>query len=256
MVPEKYRQFAVVLALFILGLFTFGGMPDVIAHGDGLVKRVQLADSPGLIEKTPEQLARENPRPKYDRGQPTLDVSDDAAMRVMAVKGDGFSTGQAEPLNLAAGRKIDYIAIGQPVDQVMRELGQVVGLHVVAGPGISGTVRKRHFRGEFASEMEKLAQEYSLFWFADGGVVYVDGLEDQRTKLVKLKNVSKEQVYEAMEEAGMGRAKSRVVVASSDGNARVTGPESFQKAIEILLAGLEPSDSPDVKIIKYGAKVN
>jgi hypothetical protein len=231
-------------------------MPDVIAHGDGLIKRVQLSDDPGPAVKTPEQLGRENPRPKYDRGLPTLDISDESMMRTTAVKAESLSIAQADDLNLAAGRKIDYIAIGQPVDQVMRELGQVVGLHVIAGPGINGTVRKRHFRGEFASEMEKLAQEYSLFWFADGGVVYVDGLEDQKTKLVKLKNVSKEQVYEAMDEAGMGRAKSRVIVASSDGNARVTGPETFQKAIEILLAGLEPADSPDVKIIKYGAKVN
>jgi hypothetical protein len=242
--------------LFGLGLFTFGGTPNVSARGDGIVKRVQLEEPQGFFEKSPEQLGRENPRPKYERGLPTLDVSDNTPQ---ASKGDNLNAAQPsglESLALAAGRKIDYVALAQPVEQVMHELGQNVGLRVIAGPGITGTVRRRHLKGEFAPLMEKLANEYSLFWFADGGVVYVDGLNDQKTKIVKLKNVSKEQIYEAMDQAGMGRVKTRVVVTASEGNARVIGPESFQKAIEGLLAGLEPAEDPDIKIIKYGTKIN
>jgi len=255
----KYKQFAVIFMLFGLGLFTFGSTPYVSARGDGLVKRVQLEDPDLPVDKSTEQLARENPRPKYDRGLPTLDVSDKGAMQ--AVKGDSVIANaqlvsSAEPLTLATGRKIDYVALSQPVDQVMREMGQAVGLRVVAGPGINGSVRKRHFKGEFAPLADRLAQEYNLFWFADGGVVYVDGLEDQKTKVVKLKNISREQVYEAMDQAGMGRAKTRVVIASGEGNARVTGPESFQRSVESLLASLEPADDPDIKIIKYGTKIN
>jgi type II secretory pathway component GspD/PulD (secretin) len=252
----KYKQFAVIFMLFGLGLYTFGGTPYVSAHGDGVVKRVQLDDPPAFIEKTPEQLGRENPRPNYERGLPTLDVSDKAGPAATA-KSDSLATPPAvDPISLAAGRKIDYVALGQPVDQVMRELGQAVGLRVVVGSGISGTVRKRHFKGEFAPLMDRLSQEYNVFWFADGGVVYVDGLDDQKTKVVKLKNIGKEQIYEAMDQAGMGRAKARVVVAAGEGNARVTGPESFQKAIEGLLASLEPAEDPDIKIIKYGTKIN
>lgn len=251
---SKYKQFAVIFILLGLGFYTFSGAPSVVARGDGIIRRIQLEDPPlGEAEKSPEQLGRENPRPKYDRGLPTLDVSDQDAK---TKKSDSVNApAQAPDLGFSAGRKIDYVALSQGVDQVMRELGQSVGLRVVAGPGITGTVRKRHLKGEFAPLMDRVAQEYNLFWFADGGVVYVDGLDDQKTKVIKLKNVSKEQIYEAMDQAGMGRAKSRVILAS-EGNARVTGPDSFQKAIEGLLAGLEPAEEPDIKIIKYGTKVN
>jgi hypothetical protein len=244
--------------LFGLAVYGLGGTPYVSARGDGIVRRVQIEEAEAVGEKSPERLARENPRPKYDRGLPTNDISEEAAQK--QAKGDSYNA-QAQAAapdapGLGAGRKIDYVAIGQSVEQVMRELGQSAGLRVVAGGPISGNVKKRHFKGEFTPLMDKLAQEYGVFWFADGGVVYVDGLEDQKTKIVKLKNVSKEQVYEAMDMAGMGRAKSRVIVAAGEGNARVTGPESFQRSMENLLAGLEPSESPDIKIIKYGTRIN
>jgi hypothetical protein len=262
MLKPKNRQFIVIFTLCGLAMLYFSGIPHVeAARGDGLIKHVQIDDADiSYSEKSPERLAEENPRPKYERGLPTVDRSDNEASKT-SNKSDSIGavapvTNIASTPALGAGHKIDYVAISQPVDQVMREMGQAIGIRIVAGQGVNGMVRKRHFKGEFASLMDKLAQEYSLFWFPDGGVVYVEPLEQQITKNVKLKNLGREQVYEAMDQAGMGRVKSRVLIASGEGVARVTGPESFQKAIESLLASLAVPEDPDIKIIKYGTRIN
>lgn len=215
----------------------------------------------------------------YEQAQPTIETAgpkSDAEARERkkqaqlaektAPKGDSLQPRQAAvspsavvtppAATLGSGRKIDYVAISQPVEQVIKELGQAVGLRVVAGSGVSGTVRKRHFKGDFPVLMDSLAQEFGLFWFADGGVVYAETLEGQKTRIVALKNTGAEQLYETMDLMGLGRVKSHVLVSPGEGNVRVTGPDSLQKAIDNILATLKPPEDPEIKVIKYGTRVS
>lgn len=243
-----------------------GGMPFVEARGDGIVKRIELENQQREEpEKIEGRLSLQARKPPYIRDEPTVDLAsaadiEDGSRAKSAVarrKGDNANASVfQETPGITSDRKIDYIAVQQPVAQVMRELGQAVGLRVIAGQGVDAVVRRRHFEGMFPVLMDSLAAEYGLFWFPDGGVIYAEPLESQQTKTVKLKNVSSEQIYEAMDLMGLGRVKSRVQASPGEGSVRVIGPDSFQKTVAGLLTSLEPPDDPDIKIIKYGRREN
>ena len=199
-------------------------------------------------------------KPRYDRGQATEDVAigkddGDTTMKP-AAKPKPAKPVQMSMAGVNGGQEIDYVAVNQSVALAARELGQAAGLRVVAGPSVDGTIRKRHFKGLFPVLMDSLAKEYSLFWFPDGGVIYVEPLADQQTKVVKLKNVSAEQLYEAMDLAGLTAVKNRVLSAPGDSAVRVIGPDSFQRVIAALMSTLEPAEAPDIKIISYGRRAS
>ncbi len=199
-------------------------------------------------------------KPRYDRGQATEDVAigkddGDTTMKP-AAKSKPAKPVQMSMAGVNGGQEIDYVAVNQSVALAARELGQAAGLRVVAGPSVDGTIRKRHFKGLFPVLMDSLAKEYSLFWFPDGGVIYVEPLADQQTKVVKLKNVSAEQLYEAMDLAGLTAVKNRVLSAPGDSAVRVIGPDSFQRVIAALMSTLEPAEAPDIKIITYGRRAS
>ncbi len=252
--PEPgVRLLLLTPALFMLCAFTLDSRP-ANAH---LIQLAQYAPYTPATEETPAeelQAPPANRKPVYTRGQSTVDSTADDVAPAKPKKVKTEAAGDLAVPVPGAGRSIDYVAVQQPLDQALRELGQAAGVRVVASDGVKGTVRKRHLKGELPMLLDKLAQEFGLFWFPDGGAVYVEALDEQKTKVVKLKNVGREQIYEAMDQAGLSRAKSRVQV--SDGSARVVGSDNFHKTIEDLLASLAPPEDPDIKIIKYGTKVS
>ena len=212
------------------------------------------------MQAAPDMAPITQGKPRYDRGQATEDVAigkddGDSTMKP-AAKAKPGKPAQMSIAGVNGSQEIDYVAVNQSVALAARELGQAVGLRVVAGPSVDGTIRKRHFKGLFPMLMDSLAKEYSLFWFPDGGVIYVEPLADQQTKVVKLKNVSAEQLYEAMDLAGLTAVKNRVIAAPGDGAVRVIGPDSFQKVIATLMTTLEPAEAPDIKIISYGRRAS
>jgi type III secretion protein C len=131
----------------------------------------------------------------------------------------------------------------------------MVGVRVITGSGVRASVRDRQIDGPANAAFDRLAREFGLFWFSDGSVVYVDPVEDNKTKFFRVKNTSSSAIENTLDAAGLGKHRDRVKVVGNDGLVRATGPESFLKIVETMLTGIE-TDKGSVQIIRFGQKTN
>ncbi len=151
--------------------------------------------------------------------------------------------------------RVSYIVRTQTVAQVLREIGQLTGTRIVVGSGVKSTLRERHLEGPANAVFDKLSREFGLFWFSDGGVVYVDPAEESKTKFFRVRNASAGSIEDALASAGLATHRDRVQIVGSDGLVRATGPESFHRSVEAILTGME-TERGSVHLIKFGQKAN
>lgn len=149
--------------------------------------------------------------------------------------------------------KIDYFVRAQPIEQVLREIGQMAGVNVITGNGLRGTVQERRLEGRAEKVLDQLSREFSLFWFHDGLSVYVDPLDEQRTRQFKVRGANPSQIARSLEDAGLGRYRSRIQLVGKDGLVRVTGPDSFTNAVEAALTETDV-DTSAVQVIRFGQR--
>lgn len=150
--------------------------------------------------------------------------------------------------------RVAYVVRNQNLDQLVREIGQLAGVRVVPGPGVRGAVRERRLDGPFESVLDNLTREFGLFWFADGGTVYVDPQDEQKTKFFKVRGSSPDQIERALEAAGLSRHRDRVQPVGGDGLVRASGPDTFLRTVEAALTGVASADQGAVQLIKFGQR--
>lgn len=151
--------------------------------------------------------------------------------------------------------RIAYVVRNQSLDQLVREIGQIAGVRVVAGPGLRGAVRERRLEGPFNTVLDRLARDFNLFWFSDGNTVYVDPLDEQKTKFFKVRGSSPAHLEQALDTAGLSRYRDRIQTVGSDGLVRVSGPDNFLRVVEAALTGAAGQESGTVQLIKFGQRV-
>ena len=151
--------------------------------------------------------------------------------------------------------RIAYVVRAQPLDQLVREIGQIAGVRVVAGPGLRGSVRERRLEGPFNAVLDRLARDFNLFWFSDGGTVYVDPLDEYKTKFFKVRGTTPAHLEQALESAGLARHRDRIQLTGSDGLVRASGSDNFLRVVEAALTGAAGQDTGTVQLIKFGQRV-
>ena len=149
--------------------------------------------------------------------------------------------------------RIAYVVRAQALEHVLRELGQLAGVSIVAGSGLKADVRERRLDGTLERILDQLAREFGLFWFHDGMTIYVDPLDQQRTRAFRVKGGTRASIARALEAAGLGRYQDRIQFSGNDGYVRVSGPESFARAVETALASSEP-ERTTINVIRAGMK--
>lgn len=149
--------------------------------------------------------------------------------------------------------KINYIVRNQPLENVLREIGHLAGINVVAGSGIRVTLHEKRLEGTADRILDQLARDHALFWFDDGSTVFVDPLEQQKARLFKVKGATQAQLTRAIEAAGLAKHRDRIQLAGKDGLVRVTGPDSFTRAVETALSSTEV-ESTTIHVVRFGQK--
>ncbi|HRJ70378.1 MAG TPA: hypothetical protein PK812_12315, partial [Beijerinckiaceae bacterium] len=150
--------------------------------------------------------------------------------------------------------RIAYVVRNQNLDQLLREVGQLANVRVVPGPGVRGAVRERRLEGPFNTVLDRMARDFNLFWFADGGTIYVDPADEQKSKIFRVKGSSPEHIDRALEAAGLGRHRDRIQAVGSDGLVRASGPENFLRSVESILTGVAGTDTGTVQVIRFGQR--
>lgn len=167
-------------------------------------------------------------------------------------------TGQTEQPSLLLTRlgqnRITYHVLDQSLEHAFREVGQLVGASVIPGNGVRGAIRNRRFEGSAAEVLDAMAKEQNLMWFSDGSAIYVEPVEDSRSRTFRVKDLKRDQIDSAMATAGLDRHRHRIQFAPNDSAVRAYGPESFLKVVEGVLAGVQPEAEPDINMIKFGRR--
>lgn len=148
---------------------------------------------------------------------------------------------------------IDYVVRSQSLDQVLREIGQMAGLNVIAGAGVRTVLRERRLQGTAEKVIDQLAREHGLFWFNDGLTIYVDPADDQKVRFFKVRGATPAQLSRAIEDAGLGKFRARIQLSGKDGLVRVTGSDVFTRTVEAALTSTEV-ESNTIHVIRFGQR--
>lgn len=153
------------------------------------------------------------------------------------------------------GTKISYYVRSQPLDQVLREIGQMAGVRIVPGAGVRGTIRDDKIDGPANIVLDRLSRQYGLFLFSDGGTIYADPVDENKSKFFRVRNSNAGAIDAALTTSGLSQYQDRVQPVGNEGLVRATGSDSFLKMVETVLSGMETSKT-SVQLIKFGYKVN
>ena len=190
--------------------------------------------------RAPRRIVRELETPRVARSEPRP---------LPTARSDASAT----PATGGPSVKIDYVVRAQPLDQLLRDIGQMAGFSVVAGGGVRGVVRERRLEGAADKLIDQLAREFGLFWFHDGLTVYVDPLDEQKTKFFKVRGATPAQLSRALEDAGLGKYRSRIQLTGKDGMVRVAGSDAFTRSVEAALTTTDVENTT-VHVIRFGQR--
>lgn len=248
-------------------------MPRVAAYIHLLCLAAAVMAAPALAQTAQPELSSadmaptsgwEVPREYYPPGAesrisrtPSVQKLPTLTGRFQSAKNEPTINGHPSPMLVRLGQqRLTYHVIDQSLEQAFREVGQLVGASVLPGNGVRGALRNRLFDGTAVDVLDAMAKEQNLMWFTDGAAIYVEPVEDSRSRTFRVKDIKREQIDDAMLGAGLDRHRHRIQFAPNENAVRAYGPESFLKVVEGMLAGVQPEVAPDINMIKFGRRAD
>jgi len=160
---------------------------------------------------------------------------------------------EVDPITVGAISRehIALIVRAMPLDVGLRELGKIAGYTMNVSAGVQGTIRDRRLEGTLDAILDRLSQEFGLFWFNDGFTIHVDPREEQKTRFVRVAGMTKKEFDTRLAEAGLTRFSKRIQLSTREKLVRIVGSESFISTVEATLA-VPVEEKTRVQIIRFG----
>jgi type III secretion protein C len=172
------------------------------------------------------------------------------------------------------GRAFQIVASEKPLPDLLRELAASQGTTAVIDPKIQGVISGR-FNAAPQAILENLCATYSLTWYYDGALLYIDPSSETRSEVMSIGRGAgnAEWLIQTLMQLRIYDRRFPLLVSGRDGTARVTGPRRYVEmtrqavrlvdrrnalndAAEIRLFPLKYAWASDFKITRSGKQVS
>ncbi len=135
-----------------------------------------------------------------------------------------------------------YIALDQPVREVLTEFGRNLGLPVIVSEAIDGVVSIGSPNLTPQAFMRELSRKAGLQWYFDGVSLHVVRAEESRSRLVDLGSTSLAVVRKAVTDLGLADQRFPIRQAGRTGLAIIAGPSPYVETVENVVRALGGRD--------------
>lgn len=133
--------------------------------------------------------------------------------------------------------QFDVVVRDQPVSDVLREFGVMVGRPVVVTDGVDGRVSIRFDSATGSDILDAVTRENALDWRYDGVRIEVSSHDEQVSRLLQMGGVQQEDLVAALDAIKV--YDSKFPISTIDGTlALVSGPPRYIAIVEIVLGQL------------------
>lgn len=133
--------------------------------------------------------------------------------------------------------QFDVVVRDQPVSDVLREFGVMVGRPVVVTEGVDGRVSIRFDSATGSDILDAVTRENALDWRYDGVRIEVSSHDEQVSRLLQMGGVQQEDLVAALDAIKV--YDSKFPISTIDGTlALVSGPPRYIAIVEIVLGQL------------------
>lgn len=164
-----------------------------------------------------------------------------------------IATDTADPMIVGAinREQVSVIVRALPLDVALRDIGKMAGYTMNVSAGVQGTVRDQRLEGSIDQILDRLAQDFRLFWFNDGFTIHVDPMEETKTRFVRVAGMTQRELDRRLADAGLSRFRARIQFSSRDKLVRVIGSEAFLRTVEATIS-VPTEEKTQIKVIRFG----
>ncbi|HET6467213.1 MAG TPA: type III secretion system outer membrane ring subunit SctC [Geminicoccaceae bacterium] len=124
-----------------------------------------------------------------------------------------------------------YVTVDQDLTQVLKEFAANLGLTIQISPNVGGMVRGRLPSVPPVEFLEILARTYGLIWYYDGIILYVYGLDEVQSRIIKLDSASLAALSAALVELDIDDPRFPWTVSEASGILYVAGPPRYVELV-------------------------
>ena len=135
-----------------------------------------------------------------------------------------------------------YIALDQPVRDILAEFGRNLGLPVIVADDVDGVISINAANLPPQAFFKEVARKAGLQWYYDGVSLHVVRTEDARSRLVDLGGTSLSVVRKAVAELGLADDRFPIRQAGRTGLAIIAGPTPYVETVENVVRALGGRD--------------
>ncbi|MEL6477479.1 MAG: hypothetical protein AAFR17_09135 [Pseudomonadota bacterium] len=167
--------------------------------------------------------------------------------RLAVLGGLALPAGEAPAATLPSGwgdtsRPYPYIALDQPVRDVLMEFGRNLALPVIIAEDVDGTVSMDQRDMPPQLYMRELARRAGLQWYYDGVSLHIVRNEDARSRLIDLGGTTLSVVQKTVTDLGLADPRFPIREAGRTGLAIIAGPRPYVETVENVVRALGGRD--------------
>ena len=186
-----------------------------------------------------------------------------------------FAGHQAQAAELQwRGRPFQIVANEKPLADVLRELAASQGTTAVVDPKVQGTISGK-FSASPQSILDNLCATYSLTWYYDGALLYIDPSSETRSEVMGIgaQPGNADWLIQTLMQLRIYDKRYPLLISGREGTARVTGPRRYVEMVrqtvrlvdrrnamndgaEIRMFPLKYAWASDFKITRSGKEVS
>ena len=144
-----------------------------------------------------------------------------------------FAARQADAAELQwRGRPFQIVANEKPLADVLRELAASQGTTAVVDPKVQGTISGK-FSASPQSILDNLCATYSLTWYYDGALLYIDPSSETRSEVMAIgaQPGNADWLIQTLMQLRIYDKRYPLLISGREGTARVTGPRRYVEMV-------------------------
>jgi len=156
------------------------------------------------------------------------------------------------------GRPFQIVANEKPLADVLRELSASQGTTAVIDPKVQGTISGK-FNAAPQAILDNLCATYSLTWYYDGALLYIDPSSETRSEVMAIGNQpgNADWLIQTLTQLRIYDKRYPLLISGREGTARVTGPrryvEMVRQTVRLVDRRNAQNDSAEIRMfpLKY-----
>ncbi|HEY9066313.1 MAG TPA: type III secretion system outer membrane ring subunit SctC [Burkholderiaceae bacterium] len=156
------------------------------------------------------------------------------------------------------GRPFQIVASEKPLPDLLRELAASQGTTAVVDPKIQGTISGK-FNAAPLAILDNLCATYSLTWYFDGSLLYIDPSTETRSEVMSIGTGPgrADWLIQTLMQLRIYDKRFPLLISGREGTARVTGPRRYvelvREAVRLVDRKNAQNDTAEIRLfpLKY-----